>query len=416
MKNSRPKVAYLLNLFPKLSETFVLNEVANLQEAGLRILPISLERSSKIESRRHGSAARLMVSPIYAVDGFPLAHVWALLDWLVHRPFKLARLIAANNRLPAPRGQSRLARLLIALRTGTVVGRNGIQHLHAHWSYPADVAYLLAPLLGVSVSLTAHAHDIYEDTPLYDAQGLPYERRVRQARFVVACTATNAEHVRSLVPPELQNRIHLVYHGLDVTQFAPVPLKTNAVPPLIVTVGRQVWCKGFDVVVKAARILVERGHEFRVAIVGTAGPETKRLQELINELALVRHVEIVGSRTQEELSALYQHATAFVNASWPEGEYGVANVIVEALSSGLPVVATDRPHVREYLEHGVSGLLVRPGDVQQLAENLERVLMDGVLRAELGNAGRAVAERIFDIRDATGQLLELFRTEAGVTP
>jgi glycosyltransferase involved in cell wall biosynthesis len=385
----------------------------NLQHAGLDILPISLERSTKLERERHSEVGRLRRQPVYAVDGFPLEHARATLEWLLRRPRKLALLVAANHKLPTPRGESRAARLAIAVRTGTLVVRHGSQHLHAHWSYPADVAYLLSPLLGVSVSLTAHAHDIYEDIPLYEERGLPYSRRVEQARFVVTCTSTNLDHVRSLLPDELRDRAHLVYHGLDISRFAPngaEPLD----PPLIVTVGRQVWCKGFDVVVHAARILRDRGKSFRCAIVGPRGPETKYLERLIADSALHDRVELVGPRRQDELRELYRQATVFANASWPEGEFGVANVIVEALACGLPVVATDRPQVREYVDAGVSGLLVQPGNAEELAENLERVLDDPQLRSDLAREGRRVVQQVFDIRDATESLAGLFRSQAMV--
>jgi glycosyltransferase involved in cell wall biosynthesis len=412
MTSSEPRIDYLLNLFPKLSETFVLNEVVNLQHAGLDVLPISLERSSKLESRRHPIADRLRRPTVYAVDGFPFVHARDTLEWLLRRPVKLARLVVANHRLPTPYEESRAARLAIAVRVGTIVARSRIQHLHAHWSYPADVAYLLAPLLQVSVSVTAHAHDIYEDIPLYEKQGLSYSSRAEQARFIVTCTATNAECVRSLLPESLRDRVHLVYHGLDLEHFAPNGVAAVD-PPLVITVGRQVWCKGFDLVIEAARILRDRGRRFKVAIVGTPGPETKRLEKLIEDYELPEQVELAGPRTQDELRELYRTATVFANASWPDGEFGVANVIVEALASGLPVVVTDRPQVREYVRGEVSGLVVQASDAQALAESLDRILGDPTLRADLAREGRRVGESVFDIRDATEALVGLFRTKAG---
>jgi glycosyltransferase involved in cell wall biosynthesis len=273
------------------------------------------------------------------------------------------------------------------------------------------VAYLLEPLLGVTVSLTAHAHDIYEDIPLYAERGLAYSRRTEHTRFIVTCTATNFDYVRALLPVGRRDRVHLVYHGLDLSEFSPNGIEPVE-PPLILTVGRAVWCKGFDVVVDAARILRDRGTSFRCAIAGPPGPETERVERLIADHDLRDHVQLVGPQRQDELRDLYRQATVFANASWPNGEFGVANVIVEALASGLPVVATDRPHVREYVEDGVSGLLVQPGNAEELAENLDRILGDSELRARLAYEGRRVAERVFDIRNATESLVRLFRAEA----
>ena len=151
MTRSAPRIAYLLNRFPKLSETFVLNEVVNLQLAGLDILPISLERSSKLEQARHPAAGRLRGPVLYPADGFPLAHARATLDWLLRRPLALARLVVAHHRLPAPRGESRAARLAIAVRTGTLLRRHEIEHLHAHSSYP-DIRRATESLLGLFCS------------------------------------------------------------------------------------------------------------------------------------------------------------------------------------------------------------------------------------------------------------------------
>ena len=134
--------------------------------------------------------------------------------------------------------------------------------MHAHWSYPADIAHLLAPLLGLSVSLSEHAHDIYEDIDLYEEDGFSYSARVARAAFVATCTSTNAEYVRSRLPAELRPRIVHFYHGLDLNDFV-VRARVEIERPTIISVGRQVWCKGFDVIVEAAARLRDLGLNFQ---------------------------------------------------------------------------------------------------------------------------------------------------------
>lgn len=403
--NARP-VAYLLTLFPKLSETFVLNEVVNLQQAGLPIVPVSLARSSDLESTTHTAVSRLRTAPVYAADGFPLAHIRATLDWLVRRPAKLFRLVLANQRHPAPRGESRAGRLALALVVGALLEREGIRRVHAHWSYPADIAHLLAPLLKLSVSLSAHAHDIYEDIDLYEEAGLPYAIRVARVEFVATCTATNEAYVKGRLPAELRHRVVHVYHGLDLNAFA---VQRHAIrDPHVISVGRQVWCKGFDVVIEAAALVRDRGLDFTCSLVGPPGPETPRLAARIRELRLEPHVQLVGPLTQDELRSLLHRSTLLVNASWPHGEWGVANVIVEAMACGVPVIASDRPQAREYLVDGENGLLTRAGDAEQLAAAMELLLREPLLRTRLAARGRTSVEQLFDIEHATSALLGLF--------
>jgi glycosyltransferase involved in cell wall biosynthesis len=406
-------VAYLLTLFPKLSETFVLNEVVNLQRAGLCVIPVSLARSADLEEKAHAAAGQLAPGPVYAADGFPFAHVRALAEWLVRRPVKLARLVITNHRHPAPRGESRAARLALALAVGSLLEGEGIRRVHAHWSYPADIAHLLAPLLGLSVSLSEHAHDIYEDIDLYERDGLSYSARIARAAFVATCTSTNAEYVRSRLPAELRPRVVHVYHGLDLSDFA-VRAPEVVARPTILSVGRQVWCKGFDVVIEAAARLRDRGLDFQCLLIGPTGPETPKLAAMIDELHLGSCVRLLGPLTQEELRVQLARSSMLVNASWPHGEYGVANVIVEAMACGVPVIATDRPQVREYLSHGVNGLLTRAGEVDDLVAAVIALVRDPSLGEQLALAARTSAETLFDVEQATYTLLGLFRAQESV--
>src|SRR5207248_2921893 len=219
MTQPGPRIAYLLTLFPKLSETFVLNEVVQLQRRGLEIVPISFARSAGLEPKLHAAAGELKAPVIYALDAFPRGHLLALLDWLARRPVGLLQLFIASQRHPAPRGESRLGRFALTVYTAWLIHRLGIGHLHAHWSYPSDVALLLSRCLGIPFSFTSHAHDIFEDIPLYERQGFRFAERVAAARFVVACTAYNRQHLQGLCPRSEWPKLHHAYHGLDTECF-----------------------------------------------------------------------------------------------------------------------------------------------------------------------------------------------------
>lgn len=407
------RIGYLLTLFPKLSESFVLNEVVELQARGLDITPICLDRSRKLEPKRHAAADRLRGPVHYVGDGFPRAHAGAIVYWLLRRPVRTARLFVRNLRHPAPRGESKLGRLLLALRAGRIAREARLEHLHAHWSYPGDVGLLLRDFLGMTFSFTAHAHDIFEDIELYEAKGLSFRDRVAKAEFVVACTAYNVRCLEQLCPPQLHPRLHYAYHGLDLQVFAPRSEATSQDSTTLLSVGRFVPYKGFDVVVRACARLRDRGHDVRCLLVGPDGSQTPVVARLIEELDLTANVRMLGPRTQEELLRLYHQANIYVNASNPEGEYGVANVIVEALAAGLPTIATSRPQVTEYIEDGKNGLLFPYGDDDALAQAIERVIRDPELAKALGSEARRAALELFDIKKTTDLLSSLFGTAGG---
>lgn len=410
----QPPVAYFLTLFPKLSESFVLNEVVEVERRGVPIVPICFDRSRRLEIKRHAAAEELKAPVHYVSDAFATGHASALAWWLSRRPVKLARLFVRNLRHPAPRGERRLARFVYAAYAGRLVQRSGATHIHAHWSYPGDVAYLLHDLLGVTFSITAHAHDIFEDIALYEQRGFAFARRARSAAFVVACTAYNAQLLRGKTDAVDWPKLTFAYHGLDTQKFRPDNRpEVFAEVPLLISVGRMVPYKGFDVIVRAIDRLHRAGRPVRAKFAGSPGSLTAPVTADIERRGLGGSVEVLGEVTQEELVELYDEADIFVNASNPDGEYGVANVIVESLASGLPTIATHRPHVHEYIEHGVNGFLTHYGDDAELADMISRVLDDAPAARRVARAGRDTACRRFDI-NATANLLARLLVQASV--
>jgi len=398
-------VAYFLTLFPKLSESFVLNEVVEVERRGIRVVPICFDRSRQLERKRHAAADRLKAPVHYVVDGFPAAHTRALASWLARRPAALARLLVRNLRHPAPRGESKLGRFSNSVYAGWLVERSGATHIHAHWSCPGDVAYLVHDLMGVSFSVTVHAHDLFEDIDLYAARGFPFSRRAAAADFIIACTAHNAEQIREQCEPADQAKVHHAYHGLDTSKFRPSERKRSFPDiPLILSVGRMVPYKGFDVIVRACARLHEAGRPVRANFAGSHGSLTELVLEDIRERGLQDYVRVLGPQTQEELVRLYGEADIFVNASNPDGEYGVANVIVEGMASELPTIATHRPQVEEYIEDGVNGFLHNYGDDAELAAMIDAVLDNPQRAFTVASAGRETAQQRFDI-DATAERL-----------
>ncbi len=266
-----------------------------------------------------------------------------------------------------------------------------VAHLHAHFAHGATtVTWWAARLCERPFSFTGHAKDIYRES--LNPAGL-LRRKMRAASFVVTCTGANLEHLRAL---GTQTPVHLVYHGLnpDFARLAAgaVPV---AEPPRfrIVSVGRMVDKKGFDVLVEAVAAAAparrrRRARDRRRGRPGRRRPSTRWSPRE----ASVPSPRARGPLDQPGLLALLAGAGVFALACRvaADGDRdGIPNVLVEAMAAGVPVVSTAVSGIPELVSDGVNGLLVAPEDPDALAAALQRLATDDALRRRLGGAGRA---------------------------
>jgi glycosyltransferase involved in cell wall biosynthesis len=263
--------------------------------------------------------------------------------------------------------------------------RDGITHLHVHWaSYPATVAYVIHSLSGLPYSISAHAYDIYMVQRMLPA-------KLRASRFIVTCAKTNAEFLKRIAGAELGRKIIVNYHGVDVVRFAPPPSIKAAERLTIVSCGQLEPYKGMHLLIDACAQLMRRGIPLTCWIIGE-GPQRRQLQRQIERLGMTDHVHLVGSRPQTEVAELLRKAELFVLASELNGKFGrrdvIANVIVEAMAAGLPVVASHIPGVEELVEDGVTGILVPPNHVDELAAAMAALARNPDERRRFGEAGR----------------------------
>lgn len=404
--SSPPPIAYLLKRYPRLSETFILHEMLALQERGVPLVVYSMMDPG--EKSIHPDVARLAAKVTY----LPTIS-WENLATLAHAHARLLRRVPRQYLQALGRALSRhdpLAGLRHFLRGGWLgleLDRQGISHLHAHFAHgPAATAQFVSLLTGLPFSFTAHAKDIYTT---------PRERvaeRIREARFVVTCTGHNYTYLAHLVDSTTARRIHRIYHGVDLRRFRLRDAAPDIVrhPPLILAVGRLVEKKGHTYLLEACTLLRASGVSFRCQFVGD-GPLQARLRDQIAAAGLNECVELLGTRTQEELVGIYREATivALPCVILDNGDRdGIPNVLVEAMSMGIPVVATRVSGIPELIDDGRDGLLVPPRDARALAKALAAVLDDDSLRERISAAAhRTVTER-FDLAHNAALLDELF--------
>jgi glycosyltransferase involved in cell wall biosynthesis len=424
-------VAYMLQMFPTLTETFIFGEIAELRRRGL---PLELFALTPLKEgwTCQPEAQRMAGEVTYAAPLLSRAVLGANLRWLWRRPGRyfgtLGRLAAAAWRNPVLLAKS-LYVFFKAAELADRMTRRGIGHIHAHWAtYPTTAALSVSGLTGIPFSFTAHAWDV-------DLIQTLLPEKVGSARFAVTCTAESQAKLQSMVPPESRAKVLLNYHGVMVDKIAAVPRGVPADPPLIVTCGTLLRRKGFAELIQACGILKRAGRRFQCLIIGV-GPQQDELTRLIHREGVAGEVSLAGPLPQADVFRHYARSDVFTlpckNAilsirdpeaglvkgleAWFEHNAGVVkdgipNVLVEAMVMGLPVVSTAFSGIPELVEHRRNGLLVEPGNVAELASALDELLSDPTLRKRLGEQAAVDARARFDRPTNTGILAEIFVTQ-----
>ncbi len=392
------RVGYVISLFPSYDETFILREMKALVGAGVMLTIFSLRQRRQAVVQE--DAQPFLGDTRYAAYLFSAEVLGALLRSAVRHPGALARfvllVVRGCWRRPAALAKS-LAFLPKATRFAEIAREQGLERLHAHWAtYPASVALVMSRLTGIPWGLTCHAHDIFFDPSL-----LP--EKIEAASFVLTCTGDNRRHLLSLTPAAAKVRV--VYHGLDLERFTPRPPHEAGGPLRVLGVGSLLECKGFDILIRAAALLVRRGGEVDVTIAG-GGPLEGRLRALAEAEGVGTRVRLLGFVTQEQLVPLYQSSDVMVLPAVLEQHWGIPNVLVEALACEVPVITTALPSLPELVEDGVHGLVARNHDPADVADKIERLGRDPALRRRMGEAGRRRVLEKFDIRRNIRDILD----------
>jgi glycosyltransferase involved in cell wall biosynthesis len=385
-------LAVLVNGFPRLSETFVLQELLELERRGLRLHVVALVRPDEIVQHEAVASLRADVEylPDFSASAPRLARRAAHAAVFCRRP--LGYVDALADAVASP-DFSRVV-LSRALVLAHRLMRLGSPPLYIHFAHrPATVGRLAARFAGVPYGLSAHAKDIWLTAPRELA------RKVRDARVVVTCTEEGRSYLADLAKGDTP--VLLGYHGVS-TDVAP-PVRQERAVPRVLTVGRLVEKKGHDTLLRAAALLQVRGIAFTLRIAGE-GPEWARLQRLAHELGVAERVTFLGPLSVSEVHAEYRDADVFALACrrLANGDRdGIPNVVLEAMTHALPIVSSRLAGVAEAVIDGDGGLLTDQDDEHGMADRLERLLGSSELRRTLGAKAR---HRVVDRFDSTANL------------
>jgi glycosyltransferase involved in cell wall biosynthesis len=401
-------IGVVLKGYPRLSETFVAQELHALEERGLSLALFSLRRST--DAAAH---------PLHDEIRAPVTY---LPEYLHHGPLRVFRAWRKARRLPGYRSAlSAWRKDLWRDRTRNRARRFGqalvlasempadIVHLHAHFLHtPASVARYAAMLRGVGWSVSAHAKDIWT---------IPeWEKREKLATctWATTCTACNATHLRELAPPA--RPVELVYHGIDTVRFPP-PRSVRSIadgrdprsPVTLLAVGRAVDKKGFDDLLQALATLPAEQH-WQLLHIGD-GPRRPMLEGMARELRLADRIRWLGPQLHGVVLDAYRTADIFVLPARiaSDGDRdGLPNVLLEAQSQRVACVSTRMSGIPELIIDGVTGLLVAPRAPAELGAALSRLITDPSLRGALGDAGYTRTTTLFSLAGGADRLAQRF--------
>lgn len=403
------KVAFILKGYPRLSETFIAQEILSLERLGLDL---------QIYSLRHPTDSRA-----HPVHGEIRADVHYLPEYLAEDPRRVWAGLKAAWTLPRfGRALLRWLRDLARDPTSNRVRRFGqacvlaaempgdIGHIHAHFLHtPASVAHYAATMRDLPWSVSAHAVDIWT-SPAWEKR-----EKLANVAFCVTCTGVGHDHLAALAPP--RGKVVLNYHGIDLVRFAPCERiidvgRDGSAPERrveILGIGRAVEKKGFDLLLEALQRL-DPGLSWRFTHVG-GGDGLAGLKARARDLGLDGRVRFRGPLAFDDVLAAYRAADLFVlpcRIAANGDRDGLANVLLEAQSQSLAVVSTSVSAVPELVRHGETGHLVPPDDAGALSEALAKLIKDPTLRARYGAAGAERVRRTFSHDALAAELALLF--------
>ncbi len=398
-------IAVLVKGYPRLSETFIAQELYGLERRGLELRIVSLRRPH--DRARH---------PVHDLIRAPVSY---LPEYLYREPLRVLRGLCAARTMPGRRaalrawlkdlGRDPTPNRIRRFGQALVLARElpgDIRHLHAHFLHtPASVARYAAMLRGLTWSCSAHAKDIWT-TPEWEKR-----EKLADCAFAVTCTEFNRQHLATLCPgPE---RLERIYHGLDF-QRLPIPgarrrAADGSSPDQVVRllcVGRAVEKKGLDDLLAALARLAPTLH-WECHHVG-GGPLLARLKRQCERLGLETRVHWHGPLAQGDVLRHYAAADLFVLASRVarDGDRdGLPNVLMEAQSQRIACIATRLSAIPELIVDGETGLLTAPGDVDALARAMTRLIGEPALRARLAAAGERRVREQFDVAQGLDRLV-----------
>ncbi len=391
---ARAPIAYVMSRWPKLTETFILYELLAVEALGqpVELYPLLHNHEPVSHPEAIALAARAHYQPFLS-----RAIVASQLDALRRRPRAYIGALAALVRGTLGSANYFFGGLAIFPKVVHMARRmeaQGVTHIHCHFSnHPAAAGFIIHRLTGIPYSFVAHGSDLHVDRHMLD-------RKVEEAAFVVAISNDNLDEIVAEVGEHARSRVEVIHCGVETARLRPRPDPAPTDRPFtILCIGTLHEVKGQAILVEAAAILRDRGIVVHCRIVGD-GEDEAMLRKRIAAADLAGAVTLDGRLTRDAVITALSDADLLVAPSVVASNgkrEGIPVVLMEAMSCGLPVVASRLSGIPELVEDEVNGLLVTPGDAVALADAIARLQQDPDMRVRMGEAARQRIERDFDL-------------------
>lgn len=405
-RTSRLKVAYIMSRFPKLTETFILYEMLAMQEKGIDVEVYPLLRE-KTEVMHPEAVAFVRAAHFQPFLSLPI--IRANLNFLMKKPRVYLEtfwtLLRANwgsfNYFTGVLGIfPKVALFADQMR------QQGIDHVHAHFaSHPAAAGFIIHRLVGIPFSFTAHGSDLHRDRHML-------REKVAEAKFVAAISQYNRNLILSECRGKHEDRVKVIHCGVDTEVFqyrsGETPHEKGENPFMILCIGTLHEVKGQAYLIEACRMLQEKNIDFVCHFAGD-GPDLGTLTALAEQAGLASKVHFHGRLTRDEIARLLQDADVLTAPSVPTRDgrrEGIPVVLMEAMGSGVPVIASDLSGIPELVRDRETGLLTPPRDSAALAAALECYFSNKDLRKRFGQAGREMVVGEFDLNKNAAKLIQ----------
>ena len=403
----RPRIALVLKGYPRLSETFIAQEILGLERAGLNLVIVSLRHPTDVA--RHPIHSEIKAQVLYLPEYLHQEPMRVLLGiWTALRNGGIKRVLGSFSRdFVRDKTRNRVRRLGQA----TVMARelpSSVEALYAHYLHtPSSVTRYTAGLRRLPFAISAHAKDIWT-IPEWEIK-----EKLEDAAWLTTCTRLGYGHLKELAPGA---QLFCLPHGIDLQRLPRPTRRGDRVgspsnrPAELLTVARAVEKKGLDVLLDAlSRLPADLLWRWRH--VG-GGPLLPHLRSLAADLGIESRVEWLGALAFDDVLHALQSADLFCFSprTAADGDRdGIPNVLAEAMSQELAVVSARAGAVEEIVEDGITGLLVPPDDPDALALAMETLIRDPSRRAAMGSAGRSYVENQFAAGPGIARIADALR-------
>jgi len=372
-------IAYLSPALPALSETFVYEELLAVERRGITVIPVAVRASTATVPAQQALAQR--VRHLYGGSS-----IWLVLGGTVRTFLFGSRSFTALGLLARDvlecgffrvKSWKLVYQFLAATKLARILQNKHCSHLHVHFAdTPGQIAMYASALSDVPFTIMAHANDIFDG-------GLLLQRKAERAARLLTISEYNCRYLQSLGIPA--NRLAVVRCGVSFTPHLAPRQRLPGMPFRVGSLGRMVEKKGFDVLLRAVALLKQTGHPIELSLAGD-GPLKSALKKLAQDLNITNEVHFEGSLSHDRVANWMQTLDVFALACKPDANGdmdGIPVVLMEAMSQTIPVISTHLSGIPELIAHGKTGLLAEPGDPDDLARQIERLMVEPGLNETL---------------------------------